>query len=251
MATVPPRPTPPPDDGRLPWLDQKPAASPAAGTASGKPAARASGSGLIWPVALMVAALIAVGAYVLGRGSQRPVASPVTTPSPLPPARPAPMPVAASPLPAQTAPALARADAEEPRRAPVRQQRSVRAEATGLHLRSEQVRAIKRIAEAGRVAVHRGSAPPRTAYSPRIAASGRVVQLGAYRTVREAEAAAQLFRYKYRGLLATLPKAVLPFRPKGTRRMFYRVQFVVPSQAYAEVTCQRLRAAAKTCIVVY
>jgi len=126
-----------------------------------------------------------------------------------------------------------------------------RQESAGLHLRSEQVRAIKRIAAAGRVTVHHGASPTQPAYSPRIAASGRVVQLGAYRTVREAEAAAQLFRYKYRGLLESLPKAVLPFRPKGTRRMFYRVQFIVPSQAYAEVTCQRLRAAAKTCIVVY
>ena len=119
-----------------------------------------------------------------------------------------------------------------------------------LHLRPGQVRAVRRIASSAHVRVHR-HAVPRVTYSPRVGLPGRVVQLGAYNSVRDAEAAAVKFRYKYRGLLEALPKAVLPFRLKGSRKMFYRVQFVTPSQAYAEVTCQRLRAAKKTCIVVY
>ena len=98
---------------------------------------------------------------------------------------------------------------------------------------------------------HREAAARPAVFTPRLAPPGRVVQLGAYGTMEQAEAAAVVFRFRYRGLLQSLPQAVIPFRPPGSAKLFYRVQFIVPSQAYAEVTCQRLRAAAKSCIVVY
>ena len=249
MASIPPRQGADSDDGRLPWLDatRPPATAPVA-THSG-------GSGMRWFVSLLILALASAGAFVLGRGSEQAPPRPPFAIS-LPPARPAaPLtaPVAAAtptPLTATTPPALARA-AQEPRpAAKVVGVLEPAAPSGGLHLSTEQIRAVRKIVRDAQINVHRGEAV-RVAYSPKIAPPGRVVQLGAYHSASEAEAAAQLFRYKYRGLLEALPKAVLPFRPKGTRRMFYRVQFVTPSQAYAEVTCQRLRAAAKTCIVVY
>jgi len=249
MASVPPPQSAAHDDSRLPWLD---GGSAGAGATVTETNPGSSGSGIRWIAGLLIVALVAAGAFFLGRKSDEPRAPVVTRPlatTPLAPARPTrPAIAAAPPAEQQTAPALARADAESAR--------SVRRTApTGpiLHLRPEQLRDVRRIAREARVRVHRNRVPPkaRVAYSPRAGAPGRVVQLGAYRTAADAEAAAQKFRYKYRGLLAAVPKAVLPFRPKNSRRMFYRVQFVVPSQAYAEVTCQRLRAAAKTCIVVY
>jgi len=246
MASSPPPQHIANDDNRLPWLD---AGAARAGDAAIKSNAGSTGSGTRWLVSIVIVALVATAALLLGRKGEAPPvpksAPPLAT-APLVPARPA-QPAIATPPPQQTAPALARADAESlhasaaPRAAPV------------LHLRPEQLRDVRRIARAARVRVHHNKVPKavRQAYSPRVGPPGLVVQLGAYRTVAEAEAAAQKFRYKYRGLLAPLHKAVLPFRPKNSRKFFYRVQFVTPSQAYAEVTCQRLRAAEKTCIVVY
>ena len=226
----------------------------------------------------MILALVAVAAFLIGRRSEGPpladappplapqshaphslappplVRPPLAT-APLTPAPAAPanaVPVAAPPVAIQTAPALARAQAEIPRS---REPHSTAAQREpALHLRPEQVRAVRQIVRTARVQVDRSAAPRalgRPAYGPRAGPSGRVVQLGAYRSVAEAEASAQAFRYKYRGLLEPLPKAVLPFRLRNSNRMFYRVQFVTPSQVYSEVTCQRLRAAGKSCIVIY
>jgi hypothetical protein len=251
MASIPPRQGTDSDEGRLPWL----AATP---QSAATPATRQPGSsGMRWFFSLLILALVSAGAFVLGLGSDTSSPTPPPVAVSLPPARPATPPIAvpvASPAVepvGKTPPALARA-AEEPRAA----SRAIRIIAVparpngGLHLSNDQIRAVRKIVREAQVDIHRGETPP-VAFSPKVAPSGRVVQLGAYQSIREAEAAAQLFRYKYRGLLASLPKAVLPFRPKGARKMFYRVQFVTPSQAYSEVTCQRLRAAAKTCIVVY
>lgn len=217
-----------------------------------------------WFLSLLILTLVAAGAFVLGKGSDPvpPASAPVAVP--MPRAAPVDLPPSAAPpnapVPGATPPALARvAGNNDSGMAPPAVTRVIHVvearPAGGLHLTDAQVAALRKIAREAEVNVHRNqqvtATSPRVAYAPRIGPSGRVVQLGAYNSARDAEAAAQLFRYKYRGLLATLPKAVLPFRPKGTRRMFYRVQFVTPSQAYAEVTCQRLRAAAKTCIVLY
>ena len=250
MASIPPRAQADSDEARLPWL------APPSATAS--VATHGDGSGMRWFVSLLILALVSAGAFVLGRGSEQ---APTPVAVSLPPAQPVAPPAApvlatapASASVGKTPPALARAAEVPPPVSKLVRVVPPAAPNTGLHLRTDQIRAVRKIVREAQVNVHRGEparVAMRPAYSPKIAPSGRVVQLGAYHSVREAEAAARLFRYKYRGLLAPLPKAVLPFRPKGTRKMFYRVQFVTPSQAYAEVTCQRLRAAAKTCIVVY
>lgn len=258
MAAVPPRSTAPDDDARLPWLGATAAAAPVATDASGsEPSAvapLASRSAGRWLVALLLLAVVAGAGFFLGRTVDQPhrpaIAPPLATAA-LAPARPAPPTVVERPAAAAaraTAPALARVDAEQARTV-----RHAAPEKPVLHLRPEQLRDVRRIARAARIEVHRNTVPKaaQTAYAPRVGPPGRVIQLGAYRSVADAERAAVLFRYKYRGLLAPVPKAVLPFRPKNSRRFFYRVQFIVPSQAYAEVTCQRLRAAAKTCLVIY
>ncbi|MEO7786787.1 MAG: hypothetical protein ABIR77_03040 [Sphingomicrobium sp.] len=253
MASGPPRSTK--DEGGLPWLD---GVSPAVGRALPP----ANSSVFRWVAVLALVLLIALAGFLVGRRSDAPALPPaprLTIPSvaasPLAPvgaATPADSPRAAA-LERQTAPALARVEAQSSASRPAATPTAT-ATAPALRLRPEQLRAVRQIVRAGRVDIH-SSATPRVAtqqaFSPSVGDSGRVVQLGAYRSVAEAESAAKAFRYKYRGLLEALPKAVLPFRPTHSSRIFYRVQFVTPSQAYAEVTCQRLRAAAKTCIVLY
>ena len=226
-----------PADERLPWVEVKRRA----------PIAVAPRSFPWWIVGLLALALAVVAALLFVRetgGSKQPPPVPPTVPA-LRPAAPVPQPAAASsdsPIAPERAPALARAEQEE---------------AAAPHPMPEQLLAAGQIARAQQVRLHReeaqrmASAVSRPAYSPRVAQAGQAVQLGAYGTAEDAEAKAQLFRYRYRGLLAALPKAVLPFRPKGSPRFFYRVQFIAPNQAHAEVVCQRLRAAGKSCIVVY
>jgi hypothetical protein len=261
IASDPPRRDRDSDAQRLPWLDgDRAAPTPASVAVAHEPGAR----GMRWFLSLLILALVAAGAFVLGKGSDpvTPATTPVVVPMPraAPAALPPPLAPPAVAASGATPPALARVAGNEPAgTVPPAVTRVVHVvdarPAEGLHLTDAQVVALRKIAREAEVNVHRNqqakATPPRVAFAPRVGPSGRVVQLGAYNSARDAEAAAQLFRYKYRGLLATLPKAVLPFRPKGTRRMFYRVQFVTPSQAYSEVTCQRLRAAAKTCIVLY
>lgn len=147
-------------------------------------------------------------------------------------------------LPGEVAPALAQAEraAEAPH--PIASQ--VREMQRVVHLERDRAKR-----ERARVVASTNAQRTLPTYAPRLAPPGRVVQLGAYASVDEAESAAQVFRYRYRGLLAQVPKAVTPYRPAGSPKMYYRVQFIAPSQAYAEVTCQRLRAAGKSCIVIY
>lgn len=145
---------------------------------------------------------------------------------------------------AEVAPPLARV--EQVKEAPHPIPSQVREMQRVVHLERDRVER-ERVRVAANARLKR--ALPR--YAPTLAPPGRVVQLGAYASVDEAESAAQLFRYRYRGLLAQIPKAVTPYRPAGSPKMFYRVQFIAPSQAYAEVTCQRLRAAGKSCMVIY
>lgn len=252
-------------DARLPWIEGRRLHSPRLAPA---PKRRHPLFGLV--IILGLGFIIATS-FLIGRnlGSYR-------TPhvvSVLPPSRPvAPppdflKPSAESP-PATTnavAPALSRlgqkSDAPPGRAravAPALEQAERVAEPP--HPIPSQVREMQRIAqlerdrterERARVAANARARRTLPAYAPTLAPPGRVVQLGAYASVGEAENAAQLFRYRYRGLLAQIPKAVTPYRPAGSPKMFYRVQFIAPSQAYAEVTCQRLRAAGKSCMVIY
>ncbi|MCA1653199.1 MAG: hypothetical protein ABR588_03250 [Sphingomicrobium sp.] len=201
-----------------------------------------------WPLAIIGLGAVAVAAFLLDRAI-----------SPPPPAMIAPPPPLVRPVPVVVAPPIASAGATASATAPALSRAArEKSAAAAPHPMPEQLRAAQQLADARRAEIRREEAaqavappPPTPAFSPSLAPSGQVVQLGTYATAREAEAAAQRFRFRYRGLLDTLPKAVLPYRPAGGHKSYYRVQFVAPNQAYAEVTCQRLRAAHKTCIVIY
>lgn len=212
------------------------------------------------PLTLAIIGLLAVAIawFALDRTVSRmpsrgvhPLAEPsavVVTPSPAP----------RTELPAAsgvTAPALSRVAREREEAKSVTS--AANATPAAPHPMPEQLAAASRIAATRRAERERedlarvADAPVRSGAPARLAPPGRAVQLGVYDSAQQARAAAKRFRYRYRGLLASLPDAVLPYRPAGSPRAGYRVQFVVPSQAYAEITCQRLRAAQKACVVIY
>ena len=208
---------------------------------------------LPWLVALLSVAALGF-AYVLGTLRAPPPLIPIAPvkPQPIilpPPTAEPPAPVGVLPAePPVTAPALTRAAQEGP----------AAGQAAAPHPMPEQLAAASRIAEARRVEVAREETsalapppPPTPAYAPTLAPPGRVVQLGAYDRSRVAEAAAQAARLKYSGLLGALPKAVLPYRAAGSKRFYYRVQFIAPNQAQAEVICQQLRPLGQKCKVIY
>jgi hypothetical protein len=91
--------------------------------------------------------------------------------------------------------------------------------------------------------------PPRTqawrAPTPR----GRVIQLGAYSTQGQANAAwrSLVWRYPY---LGRKPKQVAPTPPVGGWK-YYRLRLGTQTQAQSAVICQQLRARGQSCIVIY
>ena len=207
-----------------------------------------------WPFALIALFAVAVAAMLLDRAIAPP---PPPAIAPLPEARPMILPLpggdsGAPPL----APALRHGTGDAQSAAPALSRAAREEAAAAPHPMPEQLRAARKIAETRRIEVARQQRelpppPPTPALSPRLAASGHVIQLGAYDSAREAEAAAKIFRYRYRGLLETLPKAVSPSKAAGSEKYYYRVQFIAPAQANAEIICQRLRVVRQKCIVIY
>lgn len=206
------------------------------------------------PLTIGVIALIAIAAatILLTYIVSGPVPAPELPPDPMAVTdTPLPPPSGAPPAPAKvTAPALSRFAREEAAAAVD--------QAAPPAPRPAQLIAARRIADNRREELRREEVASLAAeraklrpIAPRLAPPGRVVFLGTFATKQQGEAAAKRYRFRYRGLLATLPKAVTPFKPTGTAPIVYRVQFVVPNQAYAEITCQRLRAAGKSCTVIY
>lgn len=231
-----------PDPRRPSWLEP------------GKKPAR-SRNPLPWISALLAISLVAVAAFLLGRGSgPRMIPPPVvplptaTNADPVPELR-APVPRTVTQAPVE-APALARAAQElDPPEVPGPKAEQLRAAGQIAAERRREAAQQEKLAE--QTAKGRPPPPPPPPPFPRFGPPGQVVQLGTYVTSAQAETAAALFRVRYRGLLATLPKSVSPYRAPGASRPVYRVQFLTPSTVYADVTCQRLRAAKKSCIVVY
>ena len=78
---------------------------------------------------------------------------------------------------------------------------------------------------------------------------GRVIQLGAYSTQKQADAAYRtlIWRYPY---LKTKPKVVSPTPLVGGWR-YYRLRLGTATQAQSAVICQRLQRRGQSCIVIY
>ena len=234
-----------PDAGHAPWLQPAQARPP-------------SRSAMPWIMALLAISLVAVAAFLLGRGTGPQVAPLPARPLPMATATerpPATVPPSAVPNDADgtnpgEAPALARAAQENDQIAPVGPKAEQLSAATEIAANRRREAALQEALEREAAALRPPPPPPLPPF-PRFGPPGQVIQLGTYLTAAQAEAAATRFRERYRGLLSTLPTSVSPFRARGAKQSIYRVQFLTPSQAYSEIVCQRLRAAKKSCIVIY
>jgi len=242
-------------DDRLPWLDAPRSAKPI-------PAARRARTPLLVLLGLFLVSAIAVMAYLAGRGAALLAPAPPVErsalPTALPPAQgPALVPPAPPPVPVATANAppatqAPRAMTAKPRatRPQAKREAKVRRSSTGeparrtaraavAHRNTDRARALpQRYA-----APHRGTVwPARPFAGPR----GRVIQLGAYRTQAQADAAwwrvARAYPY-----LSTLPRVVTATGPSRGRPLYYRVRLAAGSGREARALCSNLRRIGRGC----
>ena len=89
--------------------------------------------------------------------------------------------------------------------------------------------------------------PPRPAVNPAArVVRGKTVQMGVYKTARQAEIAwlSAIRDYTY---LVTMPKSIEPIRIRSKR--YYRLQLGTPSRTHAKQLCGNLRQIGRSCTV--
>ena len=231
-----------PDPERLPWLDAPRPAAPAPRTA---PTRRLSRGPIYVLLALFLAASVGVIAFLAGRGTApvAPIAGPSATAA-LP--APSPAPAAPAPIATERAPEVRAAEAPRKlvsaRRPTVRRAAQRRPDVRGTVRRSAVVRARPRSAAMVHRRVH--WSPPPSAGSP-----GRVIQLGAFATARQADAAWRRLVGVY-PYLGQLPKVVTPNRPPRGYSRLYRLRLGAHSAREARALCRNLHRIGRGCMVV-
>jgi len=89
--------------------------------------------------------------------------------------------------------------------------------------------------------------PPRPAVNPAARlVRGKTVQMGVYRTARQAEIAwrSAIRDYTY---LVTMPKSIQPIRIRS--KIYYRLQLGTPSRSHAKQLCGNLKQIGRSCTV--
>jgi hypothetical protein len=81
------------------------------------------------------------------------------------------------------------------------------------------------------------------------AASGRMVRVGTYSTLRQGKQAWSRLARVYPAM-KTLPAVVTDIPSARNGRVYYRLQIGTTSQAHSEVLCQRMKAIGQSCVVV-
>ena len=231
---------------RLPWLPDEPARAP-----------KRSGLLIAWAIAATI--LVAGAAYWLGVHSETPQqfevpSQPQTVPLPeaAPPVpgtgevRPVPAPeverVVAPPIPVIEEPA----PAPVVRSAPVRRTRA----------RPAPAKPTEESPPQASVEVHRES--PAAARPEPLrpwpvrevdGASGRLVRVGTFATVRKAKKGWWAI-VRMNPALKHLPALVVPVQSQRNGRVYYRLQMGTTSQAHSTVLCQRMRMIGQGCVVI-
>ena len=80
-------------------------------------------------------------------------------------------------------------------------------------------------------------------------ASGRMVRVGTYSTLRQGKKAWSRLAGVYPAM-KTLPAVVTDIPSLRNGRVYYRLQIGTTSQAHSEVLCQRMKAIGQSCVVV-
>lgn len=233
-----------PDPERLPWLDSPRAAATAPRSASPRWVSR----GPIYVLlALFLAASVGVISFLAGRGTAplAPHAGPSAT-TQLPTPVPAPSTLAAPPIAVVPAPeAISSAAPAKVVTAPRPAAR--RAPPASSSARTPARRAADNRARPRPAVVVRRRInwpPPPSAGKP-----GRVIQLGAFATARQADASwlRLVAVYPY---LGELPKVVTPNRPPAGQPLFYRLRLGAHSAREARALCRNLHRIGRGCVVV-
>ena len=250
-------------DNRLPWLES-PRPTPKA-----PPAARRARTPLLALLGLFFFSAIAGMAYLTGRSTApaatsapeeslraaspvAPVRAPAPTPLPPTPIAP-PVPVVTAPAPPVAAPVRAVPAKPRATRPTTKRKASVRRSSARQSTRQSTRRPERA------VLVHRNTSLPRAAAVPQrrtvwparpfAGPRGRVIQLGAYRTQAQADAAwwrvARAYPY-----LSTLPRVVTAIGPSRGRARYYRVRLAAGSGREARALCSNLHRIGRGCRIV-
>ena len=230
------------DADRLPWLtDEKTPRKP---------------SGRLWTGPLLVVGMVAIAVFSFWFGMTR-------SWSPQAPATEGqPEAVTAIPLPEPT-----ESVAPQPEIAPMRQVEPAPAPAPVVIRMQEDVRPsvnpappLKRV-ESPVPAISAEPSPPVKEAVPErkplqfsnpwdsSAASGRMVRIGTYSSLRQGKQAWSKLARSFPGM-KKLPAVVTDIPSLRNGRVYYRLQIGTTSQAHSEVLCQRMRAIGQSCIVV-
>jgi hypothetical protein len=224
---------------RLPWLPDEP-------SRGAKPM-----SGLLgWAAAAIL--LVAGGSYWVGLRSSneaplpaaQSTARPETTVHLPQPASPTVAPPVVEPIVARPIPIIEPRESR-PRPAPVervRPEEVVAPPATQTGAGTEAPPAV--VPEAPRPA-STGPWPVRVVDG----ASGRLVRVGTFRTVRQAKKGWWAI-VKMNPALKGLPALVVPVASLRDGGLYYRLQMGTTSQAHSQVLCQRMRMIAQSCVVI-
>jgi len=231
---------------RLPWLPDEPARA-------------AKRPGLVAGWALAATILVAAAAYWLGVHSETPrqfevPSQPQTVPLPeaAPPAtgpaevRPVPAPqverVVAPPIPVIDEPAPAPAARSAPAR---------RARANRPPVRRKVAPSPPPSVEVHRASPEAAKPAPLRPWPVREVdgASGRLVRVGTFATVRKAKKGWWAI-VRMNPALKHLPALVVPVQSQRNGRVYYRLQMGTTSQAHSTVLCQRMRMIGQGCVVI-
>jgi hypothetical protein len=159
--------------------------------------------------------------------------------------------ITALPLPASANPAISTAEpAPPPAPVFVRQQQEVRIASERAARRSAQRPRSQSVAKAAPV---RAVAERKTLQFSNpwesAEASGRMVRVGTYSTLRQGKKAWSRLAGVYPAM-KTLPAVVTDIPSLRNGRVYYRLQIGTTSQAHSEVLCQRMKAIGQSCVVV-
>lgn len=227
---------------RLPWLPDEPARAP-----------KRTGLVIAWAIAAVM--LVAAAAYWLGVHSETPPQfelpsrpQTVRLPQAAPPAPSLDQPVRAPEIERVVAPPIPVIEAPAP--APVARPAPAR------HVRPVAKRHQAEPTAAPEVQVHRSrpviAAPaPLPVWPVRVidGASGRLVRVGTFATVRQAKKGWWAI-VRMNPALKRLPALVVPVQSYRNGRVYYRLQMGTTSQAHSTVLCQRMRMIAQSCVVI-
>ena len=238
------------DEDRLPWLEPVEGERPR----RRKPVSRGVLVGLLaafFGIGLAVA--FSLGYRVAKPADQAPALAPSARPRqtatvqvPLAPPVPTPKVELIVPTPVAAEPRVVEPKAAVAAKPAVKKARVVRHKAKPRHVRHAKRKPILRPFINVKRPPPKPAAPPRSPYA---GPAGKLIQLGAYSTPKQADRAWRSITWRY-PYLAKKPKVVVPTPPIGGYT-YYRLRLATQTQAQSVVICQYLQARGQSCIVLY